>query len=121
MENPESTMPDHKHSHPGRNRRSEPKQPAATPASQPDPGAATPSVHHGSHTSHGTHDHAAHEQHDQDLSPAAPLSSEVGAVYTCPMHPEVVQDTAGILFKQREDVAALTQELIGEALAPETT
>lgn len=88
-------MPDHKHSHPGRNRRSEPKQPAATPASQPDPGAATPSVHHGSHTSHGTHDHAAHEQHDQDLSPAAPLSSEVGAVYTCPMHPQVRQAQPG--------------------------
>lgn len=33
--------------------------------------------------------------------------------------PEVVADTAGILFKQREDVAALTRELAGELLKPE--
>ena len=88
-------MPGHKHSHPGRNRRSDPKQPAATPASQPDPGAETPSVHHGSHASHGTHDHAAHGHHDQDLSSAAPPSGEAGAVYTCPMHPQVRQAQPG--------------------------
>ena len=35
------------------------------------------------------------------------------------LDPEVVQDTAGVLFKQREDVAALSGELITEALAPE--
>ena len=32
--------------------------------------------------------------------------------------PEVVGDTAGILFKQREDVAALTPELVAELLKP---
>jgi hypothetical protein len=31
----------------------------------------------------------------------------------------VVTDTAGILFKQREDVAALTRELATELLKPE--
>jgi MoxR-like ATPase len=35
------------------------------------------------------------------------------------LDPEVVQDTAGVLFKQREDVAALGQELIAQALEPE--
>ena len=33
--------------------------------------------------------------------------------------PEVVADTAGILFKQREDVAALTREMAMELLQPE--
>jgi MoxR-like ATPase len=33
--------------------------------------------------------------------------------------PEVASDTAGILFKQREDVAALTQDLAGEILQAE--
>ncbi len=35
--------------------------------------------------------------------------------------PEVVADTAGILFKQREDVAALTHELAVELLKPAET
>ena len=35
------------------------------------------------------------------------------------LDPEVVQSTAGVLFKQREDVAALTPELIQDALAPQ--
>ncbi|MGB3068211.1 MAG: MoxR family ATPase [Ottowia sp.] len=34
------------------------------------------------------------------------------------LDPEVVQDTAGILFKQREDVAALSGDLVVQALAP---
>ena len=34
------------------------------------------------------------------------------------LDPELVQDTAGVLFKQREDVAALTADVIREALAP---
>ena len=33
--------------------------------------------------------------------------------------PEVVADTAGILFKQREDVTALTREMAVELLKPE--
>ncbi len=42
------------------------------------------------------------------------------ALDTLVVDPEVVADTAGILFKQREDVAALTPELTGRLLAPET-
>ncbi len=41
------------------------------------------------------------------------------ALDTLELDPEVVSDTAGILFKQRDDVAALTRELAGELLAPE--
>jgi MoxR-like ATPase len=38
---------------------------------------------------------------------------------TLVVDPEVVADTAGILFKQREDLAALTHELAVELLKPE--
>ncbi len=41
------------------------------------------------------------------------------ALDTLVVDPEVVADTAGILFKQREDVAALTYELAVELLKPE--
>jgi MoxR-like ATPase len=41
------------------------------------------------------------------------------ALDTLVVDPEVVMDTAGILFKQREDVAALTSNLAGQLLAPE--
>ncbi|NML46602.1 MoxR family ATPase [Ramlibacter sp. G-1-2-2] len=41
------------------------------------------------------------------------------ALDTLALDPEIVADTAGILFKQREDVAALTRELAGELLKPE--
>jgi MoxR-like ATPase len=40
------------------------------------------------------------------------------ALDTLELDPEVVSDTAGILFKQRDDVAALTQDLAAELLAP---
>ncbi|MBU6436134.1 MAG: MoxR family ATPase [Betaproteobacteria bacterium] len=43
------------------------------------------------------------------------------ALDTLALDPEVVADTAGILFKQREDVAALTQDLAAELLKPEET
>ena len=43
------------------------------------------------------------------------------ALDTLVVDPEVVTDTAGILFKQREDVAALTRDLAAELLNPETT
>ncbi len=42
------------------------------------------------------------------------------ALDTLVVDPEVVADTAGILFKQREDVAALTHELAVELLKPES-
>jgi MoxR-like ATPase len=41
------------------------------------------------------------------------------ALDTLVVDPEVVADTAGILFKQREDVAALTHALSAELLKPE--
>ena len=40
------------------------------------------------------------------------------ALDTLTLDPEVVSDTAGILFKQREDVAALTRDFAAEVLAP---
>jgi MoxR-like ATPase len=43
------------------------------------------------------------------------------ALDTLVVDPEVVADTAGILFKQREDVAALTHELAVELLKPADT
>ena len=41
------------------------------------------------------------------------------ALDTLVVDPEVIADTAGILFKQREDVAALTHELAVELLKPQ--
>jgi MoxR-like ATPase len=41
------------------------------------------------------------------------------ALDTLVLDPEVAVDTAGILFKQREDVAALTHELATQLLAPQ--
>ena len=37
--------------------------------------------------------------------------------HTLTLDPEVVQDTVGILFKQREDIAAITP-LLNDLLAP---
>jgi MoxR-like ATPase len=41
------------------------------------------------------------------------------ALDTLAVDPEVVADTAGVLFKQRDDVAALTPDLAAELLKPE--
>lgn len=41
------------------------------------------------------------------------------ALDTLTLDPEVVSDTAGVLFKQREDVAVLTPDLARELLAPQ--
>ena len=41
------------------------------------------------------------------------------ALDTLSIDPEVASDTAGILFKQREDVAALSTDLAGEILQPQ--
>lgn len=38
---------------------------------------------------------------------------------TLVVDPEVIADTAGVLFKQREDVAALTGDLVADLLKPE--
>ena len=40
------------------------------------------------------------------------------ALDTLVVDPEVVSDTAGILFKQREDVAALTRDMAVQLLQP---
>ena len=40
------------------------------------------------------------------------------ALNTLEMDPELMSDTAGILFKQREDVAALTHDVAGSLLEP---
>ena len=40
------------------------------------------------------------------------------ALDTLAIDPEVLSDTAGILFKQREDVAALTRDMAAELLKP---
>ena len=41
------------------------------------------------------------------------------ALDTLVVDPEVIADTAGVLFKQREDVAALTGDLVADLLKPE--
>jgi hypothetical protein len=41
------------------------------------------------------------------------------ALDTLQLDPEIVTSTAGILFKQRDDVAALTQDLATQLLAEE--
>jgi MoxR-like ATPase len=41
------------------------------------------------------------------------------ALDTLALDPEVVTDTAGILFKQREDVAALTRDFAADVLKPQ--
>ena len=43
------------------------------------------------------------------------------ALDTLVVDPEVVSDTAGILFKQREDVAALTRDMAAQLLLPAET
>ncbi|MFC3685307.1 AAA family ATPase [Hydrogenophaga luteola] len=43
------------------------------------------------------------------------------ALDTLSVDPEVLSDTAGILFKQREDVAALTRDMAAELLKPADT
>ena len=43
------------------------------------------------------------------------------ALDTLAVDPEVLSDTAGILFKQREDVAALTRDMAAELLKPADT
>ena len=43
------------------------------------------------------------------------------ALDTLVVDPEVATDTAGILFKQRDDVAALTRDLAAELLKPQET
>ena len=52
------------------------------------------------------------------IAEAVEWAKALVALDTLVVDPEVVQDTAGILFKQREDVAALTQDMAAELLTP---
>jgi len=51
------------------------------------------------------------------IAEAVEWAKALVALDTLVVDPEVVQDTAGILFKQREDVAALTQDMAVQLLA----
>jgi MoxR-like ATPase len=51
------------------------------------------------------------------IAEAVEWAKALVALDTLVLDPEVVQDTAGILFKQREDVAALTQDMAAQLLA----
>ena len=52
------------------------------------------------------------------IAEAVEWAKALVALDTLVVDPEVVHDTAGILFKQREDVAALTKDMAAELLAP---
>ncbi|NMM76118.1 ATPase [Rhodococcus sp. SRB_17] len=53
------------------------------------------------------------------IAEAVEWAKALVALDTLVVDPEVVQDTAGILFKQREDVAALTPDMAAQLLAPD--
>ena len=63
--------------------------------------------------------HAAHFQRAPGIAESVEWARALVALDTLTLDPEVVQDTAGILFKQREDVAALTRDFAAELLKPE--
>ena len=65
--------------------------------------------------------HAALFQRAPGIAESVEWARALVALDTVSLDPEVVVDTAGILFKQRDDVAALTAELIAEALAEQVT
>ena len=62
---------------------------------------------------------AGHFQRAPGIAESVEWAKALVALDALQLDPEVVQSTAGVLFKQREDVAALSGELITEALAPE--
>ena len=63
--------------------------------------------------------HAARFQRAPGIAESVEWARALVALDTLTLDPEVVQDTAGILFKQREDVAALTSPLVAELLHEE--
>ena len=63
--------------------------------------------------------YAGHFQRAPGIAESVEWAKALVALDALQLDPEVVQSTAGVLFKQREDVAALSGELITEALAPE--
>ncbi len=63
--------------------------------------------------------HAAAFQRAPGIAESVEWAKALVALDALNLDPEVVQSTAGVLFKQREDVAALTGELIADVLSPE--
>ena len=53
------------------------------------------------------------------IAEAVEWAKALVALDTLVVDPEVVSDTAGILFKQREDVAALTHDMAAQLLTPD--
>jgi MoxR-like ATPase len=66
-----------------------------------------------------TQPHAGTFQRSPGIAESVEWARALVALDTLTLDPEVVTETAGILFKQRDDVAALTHELAGELLRPE--
>ena len=62
---------------------------------------------------------AASFQRAPGIAESVEWAKALVALDTLVLDPEVVADTAGILFKQREDVAALTPDLTQQLLKPE--
>ena len=60
--------------------------------------------------------YAGHFQRAPGIAETVEWARALVALDTVNLDPEVVQDTAGILFKQRDDVAALDRALTAEAL-----
>ena len=63
--------------------------------------------------------YAGHFQRAPGIADSVEWAKALVALDALTLDPEVVQSTAGVLFKQREDVAALSTELVTEALTPE--
>ncbi|MDR2012813.1 MAG: MoxR family ATPase [Rhodanobacter sp.] len=63
--------------------------------------------------------HVAQFQRAPGIAESVEWARALVALDTLQLDPEVVQDTAGVLFKQREDVAALSIERIAQALVPQ--
>ena len=60
--------------------------------------------------------YAGHFQRAPGIAESVEWAKALVALDTLHLDPEVVQGTAGVLFKQREDVAALTEPLVAELL-----
>ncbi|MEZ5630093.1 MAG: MoxR family ATPase [Burkholderiaceae bacterium] len=60
--------------------------------------------------------HAELFQRTPGIAESVEWARALVALDTLNLDPEVVRDTAGVLFKQREDVAALSAEVVAEAL-----
>ena len=60
--------------------------------------------------------HAELFQRTPGIAESVEWARALVALDTLHLDPEVVRDTAGVLFKQREDVAALSAEVVAEAL-----